>query len=472
MLSNRPRPARVASVPAPQVMPVTVVREAPPAPMSSAPRDPWESHILRRLFLYFALATLFVRLTTLPEVIAYLTNTNTYLLYFVAPPAILGTILMGGIRRTFRASPTYLWMAFFLWMVVAVPFSTWKGGSTQSVMDYGRVNLVFLILAGGLAITWKDIRLTFYTIAAAAVVTLLESNLLMDEANGRIELKASGTIGNSNDLAAHLLLLLPFLLFLVLGRGRPMLLRIAGLGLIGYGLWVILGTASRGALIALFLVLLCILFRASVMQRVAILVIAIVLGAGVMVVLPGQTLARLGSLFGEEHKEADESAESRWYLFKTSVLYTIQHPIFGVGPDQFADYEGQSSLAEGKHGNWHATHNAFTQVSSECGIPALLFFVGALVSACRLVIRTYNRAKREGYPEIANACFCYLLAMVGYLGSLVFLAEAYSFKLLVMVGLSVALSFAANRQMKPVEDKYSRKGPVAGRTQFARPATI
>lgn len=94
------------------------------------------------------------------------------------------------------------------------------------------------------------------------------------------------------------------------------------------------------------------------------------------------------------------------------------------------------------------------------------------MSACRLVIRTYRRAKREGYPEIADACFCYLLVMVGYLGSLVFLAEAYLFKLLVMVGLSVALSFAANRQMKPVQDQFSRKGPVTGRTQFVRPATI
>jgi len=31
-----------------------------------------------------------------------------------------------------------------------------------------------------------------------------------------------------------------------------------------------------------------------------------------------------------------------------------------------------------------------------------------------LVLRTYRRAKREATLEIANGCFCYLLAMAGY----------------------------------------------------------
>jgi O-antigen ligase len=366
----------------------------------------------------------------------------------VAPPALAGVVLMGGIGRTLRAKPTILWMAFFLWMVLAIPFSSWRGGSTQRMLDYGERAMIFLFLTAGLAVTWKDVRAMFYAIAAAAAVNLATAKLFIEDVNGRVSLKASGTIGNSNDLAAHLLLVLPFLLFLVLGPGRPVIVRIAAMGLIVYGIWVILGTASRGALIALFVVTVCILIRASMMQRVVFLVAGFLLTVGAIAVLPGQTLARLGTLFGEEHKEADESTDSRWYLFEKSVQYTVQHPLFGVGPDQFANYEGTSSLAEGHSGNWHATHNAFTQISSECGIPAFLFFVGGLGSACFTVLRTYRKAQREGYTEIANACFCYLMAMAGFLTALVFLAEAYSFKLPAMVGLSVALSFAAARQMK------------------------
>jgi len=332
--------------------------------------------------------------------------------------------------------------------------------------------MIFLFLTAGLAITWKDVRAAFYTIAAAAAVNLATAKLFMDDVNGRISLKASGTIGNSNDLAAHLLLVLPFVLFLVLGRGRPVIVRIAGMGLITYGLWVILGTASRGGLVALFVMTACLLMRASMMQRVALLVMGILLTVGAMAVLPGQTLARLGALFGEEHKEADESADSRWYLFKKSVQYTVQHPVFGVGPDQFGNFEGSASMAEGRAGNWHATHNAFTQISSECGVPAFLFFVGGLGAACYSIFRTYRRATREGYTEIANACFCYLLAMVGFLTALVFLAGAYSFKLPAMVGLSVAISFAAARQMNAAPATHARIAPVSGRVQPSRPRTV
>jgi O-antigen ligase len=469
MLSNKPLPARVAVVPAPQVKPIAAARVAPVAvPKVTAPEDRLEAHPFRRLFLYCALATLFVQLTVLPELLAFLTNTNTYILYIVAPPAIAGVLLMGGFRRTFRATPSYLWVAFFLWMILAIPFSSWRGGSTQRMLDYGRTGMIFLFLMAGLATTWKDIRAAFYTIAAAATVNLATARLFTDDINGRISVKASGTIGNSNDLAAHLLLVLPFVLFLVLGRGRPVIVRIGGLGLLSYGLWVILGTASRGGLVALFAVLVCILIRASLLQRVALLVAGFLLTVGTIAVLPGQTLARLGALFGEEHQEADESANARWYLFKKSVQYTIQHPLFGVGPDQFANFEGTSSLAEGHIGNWHATHNAFTQISSECGIPALLFFASGLGSACFLVYRTYLRAKRAGYSEIADACFCYLLAMVGFLSALVFLAEAYSYKLPAMVGLSVALSCAAARQMKAAPQMGPGIAPIPGRAQFAR----
>jgi putative inorganic carbon (hco3(-)) transporter len=475
MLSNKPLPVRVATVatvPAPQVKPIPLARPFPPAvPKTTAPEDRFEDHPFRRFFLCCALATLFVQLSVLPEVIAYITNSNTYILYLVAPPALAGVVLVGGIRRTFRAKASYLWMAFFLWMVLAIPFSSWRGGSTGRVLDYGERAMIFLFLTAGLAITWKDIRATFYTIAAAAAVNLATAKLFIEDVNGRVSLKASGTIGNSNDLAAHLLLVLPFLLFLVLGRGRPAIVRIAALGLITYGLWIILETASRGALVALFVVAACILMRASLLQRATLLVAGFLLTVGTIAILPSQTLARLGALFGEEHQEADESANSRWYLFKKSIQFTVQHPVFGVGPDQFANYEGTASLAEGHSGNWHATHNAFTQISSESGIPAFLFFAGGLAAASYSVIRTYRKARREGYSEVANVCFIYLLAMVGYVSALVFLAEAYSFKLPAMVGLSVALSFAAARQMKAPPVMHTTIGPIPARPQLSRQRT-
>jgi O-antigen ligase len=410
--------------------------------------DAWETEPIRKISFYFCLAALFLRLGVVPELILYVTHVNTYLLYLVAPLAIVSTLLKGGVRRAFQSRASYYWLAFFVWMALASPFSSWPGGSVATVITYARVDVIFLVLVGGMALNWNEVRIIFRVIAAAAVVNLVSTRLFEKIDEGRVSLESSGSIGNSNDLAAHLILVLPFLLFFMTGRGRSIVVRIVVLGLLLYGVWIILGTASRGALIGLAVMFLCLLIHASLPQRLLLVVVAGVMALVALAVLPAMTRNRLSSIFGAKEKEADESTEARKYLFRTSVKYTIEHPVFGVGPAQFASFEGKTSRAQGFHGNWHESHCAYTEVSSECGVPALIFFTAGLGSAMLLVLRTYRRAKREGYLEIANGCFCYLLAMAGYLGALLFLAQAYSYQLPAMVGLAVTLSYAAMRTMR------------------------
>ncbi len=414
--------------------------------------DAWETHPVRKISLYFCLATLFLRLSVLPELIAYITHVNTYLLYLTAPPAILSALLMGSVQRTFQARAAYYWAAFFAWMVLATPFSSWPGGSAAAVLSYARVDVMFLVLIGGVALSWGEVRFVFRILAAAAVVNLAATRIFGADASGRVALQASGSIGNSNDLAAQLLMVLPFLAFFTLGRGRSIIVRIAVWGPLLYGLWAILGTASRGGLVGMAVVFLGILFHVSLPKKIALVALAVFVALAAITLLPAATRARLGSMFGGKHEEAAESSESREYLLKTSLKFTIQHPVFGVGPDQFGSYEGKTSRAQGRHGNWHATHNAYTQVSSECGVPAFVFFVAGLGSAILLVLRTYRMALQEGFPEIANGCFCYLLAMLGYLVALLFLSQAYSFKLPAMVGLGITLSAGAMRTMQANRD--------------------
>ena len=187
---------------------------------------------------------LFIRLSVIAEVIAHTLRVNTYLLYLVGPPAILGALFSGGVYRTLRHRAALWWMGFFCWMVLATPFSTWVGISAHRILDYGRTNLVLLLIIGGLAVSWGEIRKVFYTVAAAGIVNLLTARIFLNQENGRYNLQASGTIGNSNDLASHFILILPFFLYGVLDRKRSWVVRIGLLGAIGYGLWVILGTAS------------------------------------------------------------------------------------------------------------------------------------------------------------------------------------------------------------------------------------
>lgn len=455
MLSTPRRGAARPVVPITAPVATAIVARPSPASVAAAgiPQtlEPYRSSPIRKLAFYFGLAFIFIKFGVVSELLGQLFGSSGYILYLAAPPAIIGAIVTGGLGRTFRARAPYFWMAFFGWMVLAVPFSYWQGGSFALIASYSRFNLILLFVAGGLATNWKEIRLIFYTIAAGALLNLLTAQLFMDDTNGRISLSFGGSIGNSNDLAAHLLFVLPFILWVVIDHKRSMLIRIPLLGGIGYGLWVILGTASRGALIAVLAVVLFLFWHASMRQRVIGLLACVVLALTLVSALPKTTLNRLASLFGEEHKEADESEALRSRLFRKSLAYTVQHPVFGVGPDQFSNYESKARETEATS-LWHPTHCSWTQVSSECGIPALIFYVCGLGSAVLLINRTYRTARKQNCPEVVNICLCYLLAMLGFHVAISFLADAYSFYGPFMVGLAVSISFAATQQMAAKKD--------------------
>jgi O-antigen ligase len=402
----------------------------------------------RKLAFRAGLGMLFVMMAVLPELLSSLLHANTYLLYFVAPPAIFGAVFTGGLGRTLRHRPAQFWLAFFCCMALSIPFSSWKGDSVHALKGYAEFELPLLFTIAGLTLTFREVRSTFTVIGAGGLVVIFAARFAATEDNGRLDLtNATGTIGNSNDFASHLIFVLPFLLFIALDRRRAAAIRFAMLPPAAYALWMIFGTASRGAVLALAVSFAFALFRAQGRQRAALIAVALILAVAIPVKLRGNAAERLASMFGGKHEEALESEESRSYLLKTSLLYTMQHPIFGIGMGQFPNYEGKLSLEAGKVGNWHKTHNSFTEISSECGVPALIFFVLGIGSALSSVNRTYRKARLGGYTEVANACFCYLLSMVGFLTSIIFLSNAYRFYLPAMIGLAIALSATAEREM-------------------------
>lgn len=403
---------------------------------------------MQRVAFYSALGMLLVKIAVLPELLFSVFHVNTYLLYLVGPPAMVGGLLSGAVGRTMKYRSAWYWLGFSVCLGLSIPFSSWVGGSVGEYKDYVLYSLPFLFVIGGLVSRWGDVRGVFYTIAVAGLLDILAARLFATEENGRMDmLGSSGTIGNSNDLASHLVLVLPFLLFVMMDRRRNPFIRYSLLLPAMYGGYVILGTASRGALIALVAMWLFSVFKAAPRQRLAAIAFAVAAVIALPVLLGHSAQSRLSSLLGGDHVEARASEESRSYLLKMSILYTIKHPVFGVGLAQFSNFEGGSAKKEGKIGNWHETHNAFTEVSSENGVPALVFFVMAIGGAFLLVNQTYRRARAGGFPEIANACFCYLMAMVGYMVTITFLANAYRFYLPVMVGLAIAMRSSAEREM-------------------------
>jgi O-antigen ligase len=150
----------------------------------------------------------------------------------------------------------------------------------------------------------------------------------------------------------------------------------------------------------------------------------------------------------ENQEEAVESTAARTKLLKSSIRFTIQHPIFGVGPGEFSDYEASAAKSEGRRAAWQVTHNAYTQVSSEVGVPALIFFLASIVMSFRTFRRVYRTARaRPELRSMATASFCCQLSMVGFCTAIVFLSLAYTMYLPAMSGLAFAFSQSLEREM-------------------------
>jgi O-Antigen ligase len=426
----------------------------------------------QRLAFRAGLAMLFVRLAGLPELLASLLHVDTYLLYIVGPPAILGAFVTGGVTRTFKHRAAWAWLGLLIFMLLSVPLSTWVGGSLRGFRVYAITSFPLLFVLGGLSVSWRDVRSTFLTVGVSGLFFIGVASLLAKrDAEGRLKMTdVSLSVGNSNDLASQLVLILPFILFIALDRRVPAVFRYLLAVPVAMAMRMILGTGSRGALVAIAAAFLFVLLRATMKQKLVTVVLAGVLAFSVPFLVGSGARDRLMTLFvsnsgdAELRKEARESADLRRYLLEQSLVATVQKPIFGVGLGQFSNYIGPKARAQGLGGAaWNETHNTLTEVSSECGIPALICFLVGTASAFFSVYRIHKRALKAGRTEIANTCFCYLLSMFAYLVSIVFLANAYRFYLPMMIGLAIALTAAAERELAGgVLPEATRGNPLPG----------
>jgi O-antigen ligase len=390
-----------------------------------------------------ALVLVFLRFSFLHETVAYLTGIHTYVLYIFGPPALIGVLASGGLKRTFRYAPAKFWLAFAVYMVLAVPFSSWRGDSLTVAQSYIRTDFIMLLVTASLAMTWVECRNMIYVIAAAFIINLATAHLLMTQTlnSDRLLSQSRGMITDPNDLAAHLLLVLPFLLFIVLRRRTPVIFRLILAVAIAHGMFLILRSGSRGGFVALIFTLACILIFGSARQRVAVGIAAPVMFIILISLLPANTWKRLKSFSkGTEASEvAIASSESREYLLRKSIEYTFEKPVFGVGPGQFSYYEGREAVGERRRGNWHATHNTYTQISSECGIPALVFYLGAVISTFGILRKIRKKAREMRQDEIVTATFCITVGLIAYSAASMFLTLGYMFQLPAISGLVIAI---------------------------------
>jgi len=137
------------------------------------PLKEWERNSpLRHVSLWLALVMVFLRISEFQQLQTFVLHLNLRALYVCGVPAILGTLLCGGVQRAMRGKPTFFWTAFAFWMFASVPKSTWPGGSLGFSLSNLRTNLPMAFAVGGLVIGWREFQLVMRCFAWGAFGTL------------------------------------------------------------------------------------------------------------------------------------------------------------------------------------------------------------------------------------------------------------------------------------------------------------
>jgi O-antigen ligase len=325
---------------------------------------------------------------------------------------IVGTLGQGrGIQLTKDAK---LVLLIFLWFCICVPFAAWRGGAAQTVLDFSKVVIMTLMI--GIAVTSvKRLRTLLFIQAAATAITAVYGCLFLRGLN-RLHL-GTGLYGNPNDFAIMIQLNWPICFGFMLATRNPFKKILWGVGLI-FMLWAVTLTYSRSGFLATTAAVIYCFYEFGIKgKRKHIVVAAGFLALFLLpVLLPSHYGRRLESIIHPSIDPMDQgSAEARRRLLIMSLVLTARHPIFGVGPGQF------QNVTE----TWFVTHNAYTQLSSETGLPGIFLFLLILRQAFRN-LKDINKTERfRTDPEAQVFASTLRAAFVGYLVSAFFAAYGY-----------------------------------------------
>ena len=404
---------------------------ASPAAVKAAKNGPTRNQVLKRghglsfagLFLftvvvYFRPYELFSWLswaTSMAFVIAMLT-----LIVYV--PTQLG--LEGNI--TYRPREVNLALLLLLMAALSVPLSFDRTIAWNAFAEFLKVIVMFIVMVNVVR-TEKRLRvmillalITSCILAAAAVNDYRLGNFMKDLSHNRIRGFIGNLFDNPNDLALHLVTMIPLAVGLLLGaRAGLKKLFFAGCTLlIGAG---VVATFSRGGFVGLVCVGAVLAWRLSKSNKFLIaagLPTALVL---FVVLAPSGYGTRLATT-------ADESGVARRQELKRSLFVAVHHPLLGIGMNNYPLYSNIN----------RATHNAYTQVASEIGFPAMALYILFLIAplkGLRRIIRKTSEVRR-------SSRFYYLAvgleaSLVGYMVCSFFLSVAYLWYLYYLAGYAI-----------------------------------
>jgi O-antigen ligase len=357
-------------------------------------------------------------------------------LYVIPEAKILGGIALLGLivgtlgqgRGIQLSQDAKLVLLLFCWFCICVPFAAWRGGAAQTILEFSKVVIMTLMI--GIAVTSvKRLRTLLYIQASATAITAAVGCIFFRNMT-RLSL-GTGLYGNANDFAIMIQLNWPICFGFLLAARNPFKKLMWGVGLV-FMLWAVTLTYSRSGFLATTAAVIYCFYEFGVKRkRKHLIVVAGFLALFLLpIMLPSHYGRRLESIVNPSVDPMDKgSAEARRKLLIMSLVLTAKHPVFGVGPGQF----------ENVTQTWFVTHNVYTQLSSETGLPGLFLFLLVLRRVFRNLKDISNTQRFHNDLEAQVFASTLRAAFVGYLVSGFFAAYGYELFIYALVAFTGVL---------------------------------
>src|SRR4051794_27544212 len=313
-----------------------------------------------------------------------------------------------------------------------------------------------------------------------AQMSFAQINTGVETINGAVTApRLAGQIGEKNRYAQVMLMLVPIGIFRFWGEKKNLMRLLAALmtGLIAMGAAL---AYSRGAAVGFVLMLMIMVFMRYIkIWQVGIIVVLL---AGVLVLVPTYatrltSIQTLVASFSDDTQagvaSADGATLGRLTEMGTAGLVFLDHPILGVGPGLFPlyyqDYADLIGLRT-KNADRQA-HDLYVSIAAETGGLGLACFLLIIYITLRGLARTRKRWLKDE-PEIANMATAYMLSIVTYLTTGIFLHFAFIRYFWLILALAAAVIYIAERRALADQElaQEAQSLALAGREGLAVPA--
>ncbi len=364
----------------------------------------------------------------------------------------------------------FLMLGYLVIMLAAGIFSQDAGRSLVRVIGYLCEGVILYFLIVNAIQTQAMLRKAIWAVLAAGIlmgsITLYQSltdsydrsfgglaqlsNTVINTGEGggggeeEGQFRLAGPIGEQNRYAQIMLVLLPLAVSCALNERRRALRILALLSCIPILAGVLL-TFSRGAFLSVLLMLAFMIY----LQRLKLRYVFLALFSAVSFVFVAMpeyvyriaTVSRMSSLASGQFRTVDSSVRGRATENLAALNIFLDHPLLGVGPGQTSQYmeEYGNKLGIKRLESTRRAHNMYLEESADNGIFGFICFMAIVLVTMRQLaaVRRYWLPRR---PDLASIAAGFLLAIIGYLTSGLFLHlsyQRYYWLLLALAGAAV-----------------------------------